>query len=280
MNQQPQDETTYYFRPTHGHEADIARLVEQHRAIAQVVKLFPKHFKLRGDETILDIGCGPGSWLINVGFKYQDVSCIGIDISKDAVNYAMLRAKMERIDNVTFEVADATQTLPFSDESVDYINIALANSFLLKEQWPLLFAECARILRSGGWVRSVETLATQTSSDSQRATTRAFERAIASSGRRYNGEITSYISPMMVQAGLVPTPLMTEVLDFSEDTPAHHNMSEDCYIAATLGIPFAVKSGVISEEELRQHIAGMQRDMQLPHFYGLVFFSDISAQKR
>lgn len=275
---QSEGENHYIYRPSHGEEADIARLVEQSRILVSVIKLFPKHFKPRGDEFIVDIGCGPGGWAIDVAFKYQDMSVIGIDIAQNAVDYAMLRAKMEAIDNVTFEQGDATKHLPFRDESVDYINMTLANSFLLKEQWPLLLAECARVLHPGGWIRSVEWVVTHTSSPALRRVVQILNEAIASSGKRYV-ELVPYLRPMMKDASLVPAPLATHVVDFSESTSAHRAMCEDIAIGVHLATPFVVSSGITSREEFEQLIERMKMEMREMTFYAQIHVSDITAQK-
>src|SRR6266567_6609093 len=79
------------FRLSDGSAADLARLIDQHNAFVQVVKLVNPYVQLNGDERVLDIGCGPGSWVLDVAFQYPDMSVIGLDIDENAVNYAMAR---------------------------------------------------------------------------------------------------------------------------------------------------------------------------------------------
>ncbi len=187
-------------------------------------------------------------------------------------------AKVEHAENATFEEHDATTPLPFRDESVDYINLSLAQSFLLKEQWPRLLAECRRILRPGGWLRSVEWIALQTNSQAHRKLNRMFSLALEKEGRRYV-ELAPFLLPLLKDAGLAATPLTIQVSDFSEDAPAHTVLAEDSYVGAHILVSFLVKHGVASEEEAKQTIEEMQRDMMLPGYYALVLLSDISAQK-
>lgn len=268
----------YIFRPEFGNEADIARLINQHNAYVQVVELFPPHFQPAGDETVLDIGCGPGGWAIDVAFRYPDMSVIGLDIDESAVQYAMARARSSGYENATFEVHDVTTSLPFSDASVDYINICLANSFLLKEQWPRLLADCRRVLRPGGRLRSIEWLCSQTSSFALFRMIQLLNFALAKDGRRY-AELAPFLESLMKDAGLLPAPLTVHLINFSEDAPAHKIIAESYYIANHLFSPFILKQGIASEEEVKQLIEEVQRDMMLPHFYGLTTLTDMLAQK-
>ncbi len=272
------NEINYLYRPEFGNEADIARLIEQHRVYVQVVKLFSDVFHPNGDETVLDIGCGPGSWALDVAFKYQDMSIIGLDIDESAVSYAMMRAMTEHLENVSFEVHDATQRLPFGDESVDYINVSLVNSFLLKEQWPRLFAECYRILRPGGWLRSIEWFLNQSNSPAMRRGTRLLNQALEKDGKRYL-ELAPVLRPLLNKAGFVATPLSVHAVDFSEDAAAHRPLCEDIYVGTHLALPFIVKQDIASKEEVKQVIEEMQSDMMLPGFYGVILLTAIAAQK-
>lgn len=276
--EQQASEKNYIYRPRFGNEADIARLIEQHKALSQVIKLFPPAFQPQGDETLLDIGCGPGSWAIDVAFHYPDMPIIGIDIDPGAIEYATLRAKTEHTENISFEVADATDTLPCRDNSVDYINIRFAQSFLLKNQWSRLFAECQRVLRPGGWLRSVEAQDIQSSSLAGYKLWTLQIQASEKDGRRFL-KLAPFLTPLLKQAGLIPQPLAVDVVDFSEGTPAHKALCDDWLVSAHLATPFIIRQGIASEEEVNYLIEGMQKDMMLPDFYSLIFFTDIAAQK-
>lgn len=272
------NENRYIYRPEFGNEADIARLINQYNALVPEMKLFHPVYEPEGNETVLDLGCGPGSWGLDVAFAYQEMSVIGLDIDESAVLYAMARARSSGYENVTFEVHDVTTPLPINDASVDYINISFANSFLLKEQWPRLFAECYRVLRPGGWLRSIEALAIQTSSRAGRELWRLHGMANEKDGRRY-AELAPHLLPMLHDARLVATPLTIHFVDFSEQAPYHKSLAENWYVSANLVMPFIVKQGVAPKEEVQRLIEEMQRDMMLPQFYALIFFTDIAAQK-
>lgn len=271
-------ENQYVYDHEAGNEADIARLTDQYAAIAQSIGLFHPVFRPQGNETLLDIGCGPGSWCLDVAFQYEDMSIIGLDMKEDTILYALARASSSGRENVSFETHDVTKSLPVQDASVDYVNISLANSFLLKEQWPGVLKECRRVLKPGGWLRSVEVLTFQTSSRAARDLWRYRTRASEKDDKRYF-EMAPYLASLLHDAELLATPLAIHPVDFSEHSPFHKALSKDWYVSATLLVPFIAKSGIASQEELQQLIEEMQQDMMLPQFYAQLFFTDIAARR-
>lgn len=278
MNQYS-EESPYIFRPRFGQEADIARLGEQYAMLAQVIPLFSPHFTPHGDETILDIGCGPGGWALDVAFAHPHMRVVGLDLDERVIQHATFQARAQQRDQVSFEVADATHALPFRDESVDYIHLSLANSFVLREQWPLLFAECHRILRPGGWLRSIEWLVTQTSSSAAFQVLHAFQRAFVADGRRYT-EPAVVLGHLLREAGMTPEPLAVHVLNFSESTPAHFQSRDDFYVGMSLAQPFVLTSTHMERELFERLLEEAQRDMMLPHFFGAAFFAENTASRR
>lgn len=274
-----EQEQQYLYRPRFGNEADIARLTAQYGAIVQTVHLFPGTYTPRKDETVLDIACGPGNWARDVAWKYPEMSVIGLDSDADAVQHAMRLAWLGHIENVTFERHDVTTELPFSDGSVDYVNMSLCNSFLLRDQWSTLFAECHRVLRPGGWLRSLEWMGVQSSSWHIHQIAEYYAQALANEGKRYI-EIAPHLRTLLEQGGFaISAPLMVHAIDFSWERETHKPLADDWYIGAQLARPFVAKYTDVSEAHLVTLAEEMQRDMMLPGFYALLLLSDISAQK-
>lgn len=98
---------------------------------------------VRAGETILDLACGEG--FFSRRFNRLGAKVVGADISKELIEIAK---KDKDAQGVQFEVAPADK-IPFvADASIDKIVIVLALQNI--ENVPGVFAECARVLKSGG----------------------------------------------------------------------------------------------------------------------------------
>ena len=71
-------ESTYVIDAESGTE--MARLINQERLLTRVMGgVFPEHFDLSHVSHILDIGCGPGGWVLDVAFAHSQINVVGID---------------------------------------------------------------------------------------------------------------------------------------------------------------------------------------------------------
>src|SRR5205807_5280187 len=151
----PQDENTYFIDAESG--AETARLLNQDRLItSHMGGIFPARFDLSNVKDVLDIGCGPGGWVLDVAFAYPEMNVVGIDISQTTIEYARAQAKVQLLDNVSFKVMDATRPLAFPDNSFDFINARFIFAFMPTSAWPKLLQECIRLTRPGGTIRLTE----------------------------------------------------------------------------------------------------------------------------
>ena len=71
--------------------------------------------KLRGDECLLDVGCGDGKVTAEIAAHLPRGRVVGVDLSLDMVHLAEERFAPELIPNLRFEQADASD-LPFNEE--------------------------------------------------------------------------------------------------------------------------------------------------------------------
>jgi arsenite methyltransferase len=114
---------------------------------------------LRGDETVLDVGCGHGLLLIGVAKKLPKGRSIGIDLwsqvdqgknSRDAtLQNALLEGVADRV-----EVRDGDmRKLPFADASIDAVvaNLAIHN-IASRDGRREAISEIVRVLKPGGQV--------------------------------------------------------------------------------------------------------------------------------
>jgi ubiquinone/menaquinone biosynthesis C-methylase UbiE len=107
-------------------------------------------------KNVLDLGCGPGGWALDVAFELLETEVEGVDISRPMVNYANARAISQRLKNVSFGVMSITEVLDIPSDSYDLVNARFLAAVLKREAWSPFLHECTRILRPGGYLRLTE----------------------------------------------------------------------------------------------------------------------------
>jgi arsenite methyltransferase len=118
---------------------------------------------LRGDEHVLDIGCGRGAVLILAAHRLPQGRATGADIwrLRDQTGNSRVAAERNAMaegvgERVEFEEADARE-LPFAPESFDVVlsNLAFSN-IRGDEERARALREAVRVLRPGGPMRVVD----------------------------------------------------------------------------------------------------------------------------
>lgn len=112
---------------------------------------------LRGDEHIIDLGCGRGAVLLMVASLLPSGKATGIDVWKvneqsgNALSVTQQNAEREGVaGNVALHTADMQQ-LPFSDGSFDLVVSSLAiHNIRHPEGRKQALSEAARMLKPGG----------------------------------------------------------------------------------------------------------------------------------
>src|SRR6266516_2029524 len=61
--------------------AELARLMHQDRLLTKALGLLPEQLDVPKIQSILDIGCGPGGWVVEAATRLPLVQVTGIDIS-------------------------------------------------------------------------------------------------------------------------------------------------------------------------------------------------------
>lgn len=107
-----------------------------------------EHWQIRGDERILDIGCGGGATLRRMSEKMTtghltgvDYSAVSVETSKEVNHAAVAAGKMEVLEG---SVAD----LPFSEQTFD--KIITVESFYFWPDPQENLKEVLRVLKTGG----------------------------------------------------------------------------------------------------------------------------------
>ena len=112
--------------------------------------------RLRGDETLLDLGCGRGAVLLTAAKLLPNGRAIGVDIwradqTDNSAQNTLRNAELEGVaDRVEVRTADITD-LPFDDNSVDVIVSSLVVQNISNPAGrPKAISEAARVLRPCG----------------------------------------------------------------------------------------------------------------------------------
>jgi len=101
---------------------------------------------LKGDETLLDLACGPGMYARPLARKLNSGIVVGLDLSIPMLNYTSRQAHSEGLSN-TLLIRGNAKDLPFPDNQFDVINCCGA-LHLFPE--PSVVQGVCRTLKPGG----------------------------------------------------------------------------------------------------------------------------------
>ena len=285
-------ETTYLNDPESA--AEMARLIEQGRILTTCMGgVFPEQKgDLSGIHDVLDVACGPGGWALEVASSYPQMQVTGFDISRAMIEYARLQASLQHLENVRFEVLDATSPLPFADASFDLVNARTITIFMRTSAWPNFLGECVRILRPGGILRLTETDNWGIFNKPAIETLMAYTyRAAALTGHSFDTSgrtfgITPMLERLMRLAGFQESKSVAHVVNYSSGSRAHQAMYENFRVFFKLVQPFELKvretfpdAGIPDQGELDRLYEQMLVEMLQDDFVGLFYLLTVWSQK-
>ena len=278
-----QKESTYVIDAESGTE--MARLINQERLLTRVMGgVFPERFDLSHVSHILDIGCGPGSWVLDVAFENPKIKVVGIDISRLMIEYARAHAEAQGMDNASFRVMNALEALEFADNSFDVVNARYIQAFMMKTSWAPLMKEIMRILRPGGRVLL-------TDGEWSISNSPAFEKMGAMlthvgtvTGRSFSPDgrhigITPMLGRFLRDAGFVDIQRKAHVLDFSAGAEDYGNTYQDLMAGLKLLEPFLVLAKVTTEEEFEELYQQALAELMLDSFCGVGYMLTVWGKK-
>ncbi|MGB8343870.1 MAG: methyltransferase domain-containing protein [Ktedonobacteraceae bacterium] len=131
--------------------------IQDHAITAAMGGVLPEQPDATVFQQVLDIGCGSGSWAIEIAQAYPAMSLLGIDISQRMVDYAREQASSQQVaDRVEFLAMNALLKLELLNDSFDLVNLLLGSSFLRTWDWPNVLSEMQRVIRRGGVLKVTE----------------------------------------------------------------------------------------------------------------------------
>lgn len=277
-------ENTYVFDTES--DAEMGRLLEQDLLITRTMGgLFPEQFDSSNVRRVLDIACGPGGWALEVAFEHPDMEVIGIDISHSMIEYANMRAQTQGLDDKAyFREMDVTQRLDFSDNTFDFVNARFLFSFMRKVAWPMLLAECMRIVRPGGVIRLTEPECGFANTASFEKYFGLFNQALSKSGQSFspNGQnigITPMLKRLLRDAGCQNMQRRAYAVDFSAGEEAHQTIYQDILVGSALVQPFIIKADITTLEAIKVLSEQAMEEMRSEEFCALWFLLSVWGQK-
>ena len=285
-DQPPIVESSYIFDSESS--VEMARLTHQGQLLTQAMGGTLAHIDpaaIAQWRQVIDIGCGPGDWVLEIAFEQPQIEVAGIDISRLMVDYANARARSQQLVNASFEVMDIREPLNFPDATFDMVNARFLCAVLKREQWPIFLKECLRILRPGGLLRLIEpTNGGLSSSPTLERLSSLSYHFLHQNGYGFSVDGTSVglahkLPRLLREIGLQRLEQKGHCLDFSSDTnswTAHYRNFEVGYAAY---LPLLVKAGLVTEEEAADLYQRLLIEMRADDFCGVWHIVSIQGIK-
>lgn len=279
----PQSDNTYVLDAEN--TAEMARLIQQDLLITRHMGgPLPERPDFTNISRVLDIGCGPGGWVHEVAAAHPSLEAVGIDISTIMIQYAQAQARVRDLDNVRFEVMDATKPLPLLTDSFDLINARLIFAFMPLDGWPRLVQECLRLLRPSGLLRLTECEWCITNGEAFERLNGMGTRALKLAGRSFSPDgrqlgMTPMLGRFLRDAGCQHISIKGHAIDFSARMEAHDAYFQDYRVLFKLLQPFLIGTKVTTQEEVAWLYEQMLEEMQSDDFRGVAFLLTAVGEK-
>lgn len=216
---------------------EVARVLRQDdlitEALSQMGEFLPSTLAPATVRSVLDIACGGGGWPRAVARSLPKAHITGFDISEEMIKVAQVRANASRLANVEFLRLDArSQPWPFPDDFYDLVNARLISTFMTRELWPQILAECLRIQRPGGVMRIIDLELAISNSLSLELLNHNFTISMSHLRRTFSETGRSMgtapaLKTLLMQAGYQDVQQRGFAVDLSTGTPAHRDWFED-----------------------------------------------------
>lgn len=224
--------------------------------------------------SVLDIGCGPGGWLIEAAKAYPNLSLlVGVDINEKMINYAQAQTQASQLDDrVTFRQMDGLRPLDFPDAHFDLINQRFGMTWLRTWEWPRFLQECQRVARPDGVIRITEfQICIETNSPALTQLGQLSVQAFHRSGHIFTPEtdgLTKELPHLMRRYGLQDVQTCAYALHYRAGTPLGQLFIEDWTRLFRIVEPFLRKWTNVADnyQDIYQH---MLNEMRAPDFFAI-----------
>jgi ubiquinone/menaquinone biosynthesis C-methylase UbiE len=266
----PEQPSTYFVQDRSNQEQHRIEILD-HLLTTGMGGVLPEQPDPSRFQSVLDVGCGTGGWLIEVAKAIPTCTrLVGVDAGRKFVDYANAQAKAAGVDDrVEFRTIDALHRLEFSDHSFDLVNQRFALSWLRTWDWPNLLGEYRRVCSRGGVMRITEPESVPTtSSPAQLRLKEIFLQAFYQAGHLFtptNDGLVSELARLLREKGLQEVQTRGCTLEYHADTPEGQRFSENVKLVCLNTLPF-VRRWTRVPEDYEQMYQQMLIEMQQPDF--------------
>ncbi|TMC95717.1 MAG: class I SAM-dependent methyltransferase [Chloroflexi bacterium] len=234
---------------------------------------------------VLDIGCGPGGWVLEMAYANPRLQARGIDVSQGMIDYANGLARANGLDNAQFHVANAIDPLDFPDGTFDLVNARQIEGAVPTAAWPPLVKEMVRVTRPGGIIRitSVE-WGGVTNSTAYQTLHKLMIKGFGRTGLNHIPDERMYGATVMLgrylrDAGSVNIQERPSIMDFSAGSEYYQPMNQQWVIVFELVEPFLLATGVATKPEIERLRQQFSIDMLQDSFRGILYMLTAWGEK-
>ncbi|KAL0080732.1 S-adenosyl-L-methionine-dependent methyltransferase [Phycomyces blakesleeanus] len=239
------------------------RLMGEHFAIKEIVggNILTKAMEILDLEKgvkILDIGCGPGTWVLDVATEHPNCEVTGIDMSN-------IFPQNIRPPNANFLIANVLEGLPLEDNSFDFVQIRQMVAAFTIPEWPLVIKECIRVIKPGGLLQIAEA----NYKDSGEGASLLMVQTVQKFCQLRNQDpfIGAHISDLMANEGLEIVQKICKSVNQGDDSKAAAEWNWDwCHFADIMRDVFGPFLN-IPENEYDAFITELEKSMKESNFH-------------
>ncbi len=253
-NEPRREHPSTYFVQDRSNEEEMNRL----RILDQILTrrmggVLPEQSDPGRIQRVLDVGCGPGGWILEAAQTYPGMLLFGIDISGRMIEYARVQSSEQGFaDRIEFRVMDALRMLEFPASFFDLVNLRLSTSFMRIWDWPKMLSELQRVTHPGGVVRVTEAdVIHDSNSPALTQFYEMFQCALFKAGHLFEQEttgITAHLVPLFTQHGLQQVQTKAHALEYQAGTHQGQSYAEGVKNMFRTLRPFIQKWGCLSQE--------------------------------
>ncbi len=264
---------------------EMARLIDLDRLITQGMGGPLAGLPTKTLHNVLDVACGPGSWVLDVAFALPDTEVAGIDISQIMIDYANARARSQQLSNASFGIMNILNPLDFADASFDLVNARFLVAALQRHKWQPFLQECTRLLHPGGILRLTEL------QDYGVTTSPAYERfmALTAQGLYQQGygfsvdgrtfDVSQVLPHFLRQAGYQQVQHAAYAIEVSAGTHAWQDFYQNALALGSLAPRLLTGAGVISASDFQQLHQQILIELQQEDFCGMWHYMSVWGTK-